>query len=246
MSNAFYDIESLRFYSEDEIEMREMMTARFASVVKRSLQSVNRAWSFTRVEGPILTPRNVVGDAYDESDIFVTQIKKAGQHLVLRPETTKSSYAAAIPMLSKNGTKEFLKKNLPLCVWQVGKSFRVEKSDGATAAKLRFNEFYQQEFQCIYSVGTLADYRAIVLHDIKLEMLRFFPSNVLRVVDSDRLPSYSESTIDIEVKHGDEWREVASCSIRTDFHEECRVFELAIGLDRLVEIYTHWNEEFPR
>lgn len=29
------------------------------------------------------------------------------------------------------------------------------------------------------------------------------------------------------------------------FYSEDEI-ELAIGLDRLVEIYTHWNEEFPR
>jgi len=242
MSSALYEIESLRFYDEDEIEIREMMVKRFAEVLRRDIQELNPAWKFRRVEGPILTPRLFVSAAYDDSDIFVTQVKKMGSELVLRPETTKSSYLAAIPQLTKAGTQEFTKKNLPLCVWQVGKSFRVEKSDGATAAKMRFNEFYQQEFQLIYSEGTLAPIRETAMSAVIREIGRFLNSPVVRIVDSDRLPAYSESTKDIEVQLRDgEWREVASCSIRTDFTPNTRVAEIAIGLDRLVEIYNQNN-----
>lgn len=238
MSSALYEIESLRFWDEDEIELRELMTARFAGVVRRTLQSINSAWRTRRVEGPLLTPQLFVSQAYSEDDIFVTQVSKMGTRLVLRPETTKSSYLAAIPAMSKNGVNDHLKKNLPFCVWQVGKSFRVEKSDGATAAKLRFNEFYQQEFQCIYSVGTMADYRAALIEALTPEIARFVPGLVIRTVDSDRLPAYSESTVDIEIQHDGRWFEVASCSIRTDFHPETRVAEIALGLDRLVELAT--------
>ena len=229
MSDAFYDIESLRFYDEDEIEMREMMTKRISSVVRQTLQNVNPAWKFKRVEGPLLTPRSFVSPSYDEDDIFVTQIEKAGAKLVLRPETTVSSYEFA--------RKKYARDKFPLCVWQLGKSFRVEKSDGATAAKLRFNEFYQLEFQCIYSVGTKADYRASLIESVTKEVSRFLNLET-RVIPSDRLPSYSESTLDIEVPYRNDWKEVASCSIRNDFSEDTRVCEIAIGMDRLVEIYS--------
>lgn len=229
MSDAFYDIESLRFYDEDEIEMREMMTKRISSVVCQTLQNVNPAWKFKRVEGPLLTPRSFVSPSYDEDDIFVTQIEKAGAKLVLRPETTVSSYEFA--------RKKYARDKFPLCVWQLGKSFRVEKSDGATAAKLRFNEFYQLEFQCIYSVGTKADYRASLIESVTKEVSRFLNLET-RVIPSDRLPSYSESTLDIEVPYRNDWKEVASCSIRNDFSEDTRVCEIAIGMDRLVEIYS--------
>lgn len=229
MSDAFYDIESLRFYDEDEIEMREMMTKRISSVVRQTLQNVNPAWKFKRVEGPLLTPRSFVSPSYDEDDIFVTQIEKAGAKLVLRPETTVSSYEFA--------RKKYAREKFPLCVWQLGKSFRVEKSDGATAAKLRFNEFYQLEFQCIYSVGTKADYRASLIESVTKEVSRFLNLET-RVIPSDRLPSYSESTLDIEVPYRNDWKEVASCSIRNDFSEDTRVCEIAIGMDRLVEIYS--------
>jgi glycyl-tRNA synthetase len=69
-----------------------------------------------------------------------------------------------------------------------------------------------------------------------------------RIVPSDRLPAYSETTMDVEVDNGDKWMEVCSISRRTDFpmryrtqtrkgevHEhEVRVLEIAIGLDRCV------------
>jgi glycyl-tRNA synthetase len=230
MSNAFYDIESLRFYDEAEIELREMMTARIANNVKRTLAQVNSAWKVYRVEGPLLTPRNFVSPSYDEDDIFITQIEKAGSKLVLRPETTVSSYEFA--------RKKYAREKFPLCVWQVGKSFRVEKSDGATAAKLRFNEFYQLEFQCIYSVGTKADYRKYLMDSVSADVSMFLSGEKVRHVESDRLPAYSESTLDIEVPFRNDWKEVASCSIRTDFSEDTRVCEIAIGLDRLIEIYN--------
>ena len=108
MSDAYYDIESLRFYDEKEIELREMMISRISNTVKRTLAEVNPAWKFYRVEGPLLTPRNFVNDSYDEDDIFVTQIEKSGSNLVLRPETTVSSYMFA--------RKKYANNKLPLCV----------------------------------------------------------------------------------------------------------------------------------
>lgn len=64
-----------------------------------------------------------------------------------------------------------------------------------------------------------------------------------RVVPSDRLPSYSLTTMDAEVDNGDKWMEVCSISKRTDFPAKARfgertvdilVLEIAIGLDRCV------------
>jgi glycyl-tRNA synthetase len=67
-----------------------------------------------------------------------------------------------------------------------------------------------------------------------------------RIVPSDRLPAYSEVTMDVEVNNGDKWMEVCSISRRTDFPIRYRsvnrkqeerehdvfVLEIAIGLDR--------------
>ncbi len=228
MSEAIYEFAGLRFWNEDEIELREAFQARAVSVVRRTLLAMNPAWRFMRVEGPILTPQDRISAAYGPDDVFVTNHMAGGNPLHLRPETTASSYAAA----RKIGGK------LPLCVWQVGKSFRRETNDGASAAKLRFNEFWQLEFQCIYGTDTKADYRSAVMAAVHEEIQRFTQCEAQEIA-SDRLPAYSESTIDIEARiFGGGWREVASCSIRTDYSPETRVCEIAIGLCRIATLAT--------
>lgn len=92
MSDAFFGIESLRFYDEDEIQMRELMTSRFSSVVKSKLQEMNPAWKFRRVEGPLLTPKPFLSDSYDEDDIFITQVEKANTKLQMQLNELKGKF----------------------------------------------------------------------------------------------------------------------------------------------------------
>lgn len=225
MSEALFKLGGLRFWHESEIELREAFQARVANVIKRKLLDINPAWRFARCEGPILHPRSQISAAYDDSDIFVTNDIRGGEALCLRAETTPSSYAYA----------RWLGGKLPLCVWQTGISSRRETNDGASASKLRFNSFWQMEFQCIYRADTKADYRATLMPAVVREIERFTMSMV-RIVPSDRLPSYSESTLDIEALHNGFWREMASCSIRNDYSDETRVCEIAIGLDRVATL----------
>jgi glycyl-tRNA synthetase len=225
VSEALFKLGGLRFWHEDEIELREAFQARVANVVRRTLLDINPAWRFARCEGPILHPRSQISAAYDDGDIFVTNDIRGGEALCLRAETTPSSYAYA----------RWLGGKLPLCVWQAGISSRRENNDGASAAKLRFNSFWQLEFQCIYRSDTKADYRAGLIPNVAAEIARFTQSTV-RQVASDRLPSYSESTIDIEALHNGRWREMASCSIRTDYSGDTKVCEIAIGLDRVATL----------
>lgn len=225
MSKALYKFGGLRFWSEEEIELRESFQARTANTVSRTLRDMNPAWRIFRAEGPCLCPSDQISEAYSDDDVFCTNHKAGGDNLYLRAETTPSSYAAARHIGGK----------MPLCVWQSGKSFRRETNDGASAKKLRFNEFWQLEFQCIYAIGTKADYREALIDALRPEIERF-TCQPTRIIESDRLPSYSTSTIDIEAMHNDKWREVASCSIRTDYSDETFVSEIAIGLDRIVEI----------
>jgi len=105
------------------------------------------------------------------------------------------------------------------------------------AEKLRFNEFYQLEFQCIYSATTQADYQTPLMAAAE-KLIARETGRKTRIIPSDRLPAYSLTTLDIEVAldDGATWREIASCSIRTDYSETERVLELAIGLDRVVEV----------
>lgn len=220
-----YGLGGLPFWSEAEIELRELFQVRIINTIRRKLSEINPAWRFIRVEGPLLAPVTSISKAYDDKDVFKTNHEALEDYLYLRPETTNSSYEAA-----KNLGGKF-----PLCVYQIGKSFRRELNDGATAAKLRFNEFWQIEFQCIYSNATGMDYREALLPEISKEIERF-TKKISRVVDSDRLPDYSESTLDIELLKDHKWKEVASCSIRNDFHKDFKVCEIAIGLDRIVAL----------
>jgi glycyl-tRNA synthetase len=231
MSQALYELGGLRFWDEEEIRLRDRVVDDVSFIMKNTLGSHNPSWSFFRVEGPCLSPRDQISSSYDEDDIFVTNHTAAGSKLCLRAETTPTSYAYA-RWLEKTGDK---RAKAPFCVWQVGKSFRRETNDGASAKKLRFNEFYQLEFQCIYSDTTKADYRALAMKQVS-SYLAHLTGNLSRTVESDRLPSYSQSTLDIELEFNGRWTEAASCSIRTDYGEGMLVFEMAIGLDRVVEM----------
>ncbi|NJM13326.1 MAG: hypothetical protein HC889_16940 [Synechococcaceae cyanobacterium SM1_2_3] len=225
MSKALYTYAGLRSWSEDEIELREAFQARAVAVVRRTLTGINPAWQFMRTEGPCLAPESAINPAYTPDDVFVTNHARGGERFLPQPRNNRQRYRAA----HASGRK------LPLCVWQARKSFRRETNDGATAEKLRFNEFWQLEFQCIYRADTKADYRTPLINAVGLEVSRFTRLDT-RVINSDRLPSYSESTLDIEVMHGGSWREVASCSIRTDYAPDVRVCEIAVGLCRVAAI----------
>ena len=227
MSEALYQLGGLRFWNQEEIEAREAFTLQASRLVTRTLSALNQAWRHFRTEGPCLSPRDRISDAYSDDDLFRTNHNAGGGDLYLRAETTPSSYAMARHLGGK----------LPLCVWQAGKVFRRETNDGASAAKLRFNDFWQLEFQCIYRADTKADYRQALL-DKLVPLVARFTGQEVRIVPSDRLPSYSESTLDIEAMYRGKWREVASCSIRTDFAPDVRVCEIAFGLDRVVAIAT--------
>lgn len=234
MSLALYnDISGLRFWSEKEIFLRETTIAFASNSVKETLSKMNPAWSFHRVEGPILTPKSFISDEYTDEDVFSVDFDKAGEPLKLRAETTRSSYEYARYLMSKANEPKPLK--LPLCVWQSGKSFRKE-GQGQRASRLRFFEFYQLEFQCIYSKNTGADYLTPTINSLREDIGRLTMLET-RIVESDRLPSYSLETWDIEVLQKDgEWREMASCSRRKDFSDDTIVAEFALGLDRIATL----------
>lgn len=233
---ALYGKGGLPFWTEEEIRIREQAIITLTAAVRGALERLNSAWTFQRVEGPLLTPRQHISSAYDDSDIFMLQAKLGEDAAALRAETTASSYLALEAML-KRGDVRF-----PVCVWQAGKSFRVEASDGATASNLRYNEFYQLEFQCAYKANSKADYRAAVEPVVGAAIKRITGAADWRLVPSDRLPAYSETTNDIEVPYthpgsAEKWKEMCSISTRTDFpQDDVRVLEVAIGLDRLVAV----------
>lgn len=231
-----YDYNCLPFYSEEDLVQRQRFTTALASHVRRLLLATNPAWSFHQIEAPTLIPRALVNPNYTEQDIWVQQTASEAdpaRALVLKPETTPSTYAWLLEKLRHQVLRP------PVCVWQLSKSYRRE--DDQPTKHCRFKEFYQQEFQCLYTADTKNDYFSAIIKDLATA----FMSEVCcptRLVVSDRQPSYSDRTWDIEVWNAEKWMEVASISVRHDFpapikikqkEVPCKVLEIATSPDRL-------------
>ena len=274
-----YTSNGLMFWNEKEIKYRNYIKQIFTDDIEAILRAENRAWHFFEIEAPLLIPRELINPNYTNEDIWAQEStreasdaeeltalsqkarignldaaraildkmssvnikEKENEDLVLRPETTPASYAYACHMLNTNLILP------PFCVLQSGKSFRREQDQ--VTKNMRLKEFYQQEFQCIYAADTLNDYQEKVLEPLRA-MFQKVIGKPARIVESDRLPSYSLRTMDIEIDNGDKWMEICSISKRTDFpqkvkfqtkngisEKEMLVLEIAIGLDRCVYNY---------
>lgn len=277
---ALYDVNGLMFWSEREIRLRNQFAEHFAAEMKDILLAENPAWRFIQVEAPLLTPRKHLNKNYTVDDVWVQDApelfeqyddpfyntianldnlhpENAPHGLALRPETTPGSYIYAEHLMkTHSGVKP------PFVVWQTGKSFRREQDQ--VTKNMRLKEFYQQEFQCFYTADTKNDYHAAVLEPVR-KMIEEVVGKPSRIVESDRLPDYSEITMDVELQtesyifneENDQWMEVCSISRRTDFPVKARfqgkkgmiekdlmVLEVAIGLDRCV--YNFEQKGTPR
>jgi glycyl-tRNA synthetase len=237
MSFALYnDLAGLRFWRQHELRLRERLKLAIVDRVQSTLLDLNQMWAFEEVEAPLMMPLSRMSAAYDRSDVFVLLDPPGGvEPFAMRAETTDGTYVIAEAVMRTTNRKP------PLCFYQMGPSFRRETSDGATAAKLRFNAFIQLEFQLIHSADTKADI-ATPLREALAWLVQRATGSETRLIPSDRRPAYSTETVDIEVlQANEEWREVASTSHRIDFppvpgFKPCKVFEVAFGMDRLVAL----------
>lgn len=211
-----YEKNGLVFWNFEEIQLRKMFEDYFLMKLSDSLKQQNKAFEFMQIEAPILTPKQFINQQYTSEDIYQVD------DLCLRPETTMGSYVYAKMLLTHHkGVK------LPLVIWQHGKSFRREQDQ--VVKNMRLKEFYQMEFQIIYSLSTANDYSVSIIPTV-CDMI----SNMIgscHVEDSDRIPYYSESTKDVICDKTN--MEVCSISKRNDF-ENAKVLEIAIGTDRCV------------
>lgn len=236
---SIYNVNSLVHWEERDIAMRDDMIRFFSDEMKHFLRETNPAWDIRRVEAPTLMPRDLMSNAYSNEDIWAQQRLSQGEaELVLRPETTPSTYVYMRHVLENHS-----KTKLPLCVWQAGRSYRREQEQPSKHVRLK--EFWQLEFQCAFTADTGNDYHTACLEPVR-KMIAQMVNLPTRIVPSDRLPAYSQVTTDIEVDNGDKWMEVCSVSRRTDFPIKFRsvnkkkeitehdvlVLEVAIGLDR--------------
>lgn len=237
MSFALYDdLAGLRFWRQSELQLRRRMRDAILDTVRDTLLVLNQMWAMEEVETPPMMPLSRMSAAYDRSDVFVLADPPGGARpWALRAETTDGTYVLAERILRTTRLRP------PLCVWQMGYSYRRETRDGATAAKLRLNAFSQLELQLIHAEDTKAEI-ATPLRQALVPVIARLTGLETRLIASDRLPSYATETIDIECRQPDgEWREVASTSRRTDFpivpgFKPCKVVELAFGMDRLVAL----------
>lgn len=229
-----YDYNALPFYTAEDLADRARLTTAMAGHVHRLLLATNPAWTMHQIEAPTLIPRALVNPNYTDDDLWAQASDSPERQLVLKPETTPSTYAWLAHQL------EQLRLRPPMIAWQLSKSYRRE-ADQPTK-HCRFKEFYQQEFQCLYTADTKNDYFAQIIRPLA-QAVGLEVSCPVRLVESDRLPSYSEKTWDIEVWNSEKWMEVASISVRNDFtaqarfkdkRVDCKVLEIAFGADRLV------------
>ena len=222
--NTLYDRNGLVFWTEKEIKLRNTFVSYFVDEIKSVLKMQNKAFELHQIEAPLLTPVEFINKNYTPDDYYTASDKDLGHaDLVLRPETTMGSYQYANWVLSHTETKT----KLPICVWQHGKSFRKEQDQ--VTKNMRLKEFYQLEFQCIYGLTTQNDYSLEVIPTVCLMISEFI--GPCRIENSDRVPDYSEKTIDIVCEKSN--MEVCSISVRNDF-PGAKVLEIAIGTDRCV------------
>src|SRR3989304_7636268 len=217
----------LMLWEPKDLIVRKMISQYLITNLELESQLINKAFSFYHIDAPTLMLRENINSSYTLDDIMPVE----NQELSMRPETTLGSYLYAKFLIEKLGTRH----SMPMCVFQQGKSYRNEQDK--TIKHMRLKEFYQLEFQFIYDKTTKADYPTL-LRDAAIRLTKDLFCGCYDVIleISDRLPSYSEGTIDITVNN----LEVCSMSKRTDFLlPNINVFEIAFGLDRLVYLYSN-------
>ncbi len=217
-----YNANGLVFWSEEEIRIRNMFVEHMVFSIRHSLLSMNQAFKLIQCEAPQLTPSVFINEAYSEEDVY-----KVGDALCLRPETTMGSYAYAAHILSGYNNPKY---KLPICVWQHGKSFRKEQDQPTKFMRLK--EFYQLEFQILFSASTLNDYYPLIVEDVRKALAELLIS--CKTEKSDRLPSYSDETTDVIFVEPEQEMEICSISRRKDFDSNIKNIEVAIGTDRCV------------
>ena len=218
MENNLYNKNGLVFWTEEEINLRNWFEKFMSQTILSSLRKQNAAFSMIKVEAPLLTPRELINPNYTNEDIW------AFEDVALRPETTMGSFAYAKHILS--GYNE-IKQKPPVVIYQHGKSFRREQDQPTKFMRLK--EFYQLEFQIIYGLTTSNDYTLKLYPDVCNALSKIL--GPCRMELSDRLPDYSEETMDIICEKSN--MEVCSMSKRKDL-DGYKVIEIAIGTDRLL------------
>ena len=221
-----YNSNGLVFWTEEEIQVREMIKDHLVASIKKNLKTQNSAFDFIQVEAPLITPSLLINPNYSNDDIY-----SLDRDHVLRPETTMGSYKALEHLFNPHHPRRV---RFPVVVWQHGKSFRREQDQPTKFMRLK--EFYQLEFQIAYSPSTANDYSVSLIPAVQEAISQMI--GMCRVEPSDRLPDYSEFTADVICHRTN--MEVCSISKRKDY-PGAKILEVAVGTDRCV--YNFFNRE---
>lgn len=73
--HTIYEINNLPFWDEADIQERDRLQASFAEKIRAALQERNRAWKVSRIEAPMLIPRDLLSEAYSDDQIFAIPSK---------------------------------------------------------------------------------------------------------------------------------------------------------------------------
>lgn len=219
---SLYEKNGLIFWTQEEIRLRRMFEDFFSSEILSSLRKQNAAFQLIQVEAPLLTPIELINKGYTEQDIYMFG------DIALRPETTMGSFAYAKHILS--GYND-IKQKPPVIIFQHGKSFRKEQDQ--VLKNMRLKEFYQLEFQIIFGTTTANDYSVKLYPDVCDAISKII--GPCKMEYSDRLPDYSDETMDIICIKPD--MEVCSMSKRKDL-DGYKVIEIAIGTDRCISCFN--------
>jgi len=212
-------------WNEQEIIQRENLIRAIPHLLLTVWQAANPAVRMMRVETPILTPAPQLQSHIKVGFDLLGPVGKDGARGYLRPETTAGTFAALNALYPQPENRV---KQCPLCIWQVGLSFRDEaRGETMRASKLRLVQFYQMEFQLFLRQGSKADYLGAATE----ALTKAYGGEILEITYAADLPHYSRRTLDWHIEN----LEVAGCSLRTDWPDG-DVVEIAIGLDRLVAL----------
>ena len=157
---SLYNVNSLIIWEEKDIRLKRFFEDSLKEEIKSILLKENPQWKLYQIEAPSLIPMDLINSNYTNDDVWVQEKKsETDVQLVLKPETTPSSYVYAEHMLDSNMVQP------PFVVWQTSKSFRREQDQ--PLKHMRLKEFSQTEFQCIYSADTMNDYQQSVLEPLR-------------------------------------------------------------------------------
>jgi hypothetical protein len=120
-------------YNEKDLLARQMIVTIFTHKLQKALTLLNRAVRFIQIETPMLTYKEALkGHEETGFDLVKAGFSKHGAaEMYLRPETTFGTYAAFRALYPEEQKR---KKEMPVCLWQFGKSFRDEQNSASRSS----------------------------------------------------------------------------------------------------------------